>query len=59
MEIPPPPYSSKKAEEGLEEDTIDVYKWTGQNDYVALSESEFISFGCGDGHYGLYLDVGP
>ncbi|KAF7373637.1 Zn(2)-C6 fungal-type domain-containing protein [Mycena sanguinolenta] len=35
---------------------FDVYKWTGKNDYVALCEAGFISFGGGDGHYGLYLD---
>ncbi|KAJ7630111.1 TLD-domain-containing protein [Mycena polygramma] len=35
---------------------FDVYKWTGKNDYVALCEENFISFGGGDGHYGLYLD---
>ncbi|KAF7369793.1 Zn(2)-C6 fungal-type domain-containing protein [Mycena venus] len=35
---------------------FDVYKWTGKNDYVALCEDGFISFGGGDGHYGLYLD---
>ncbi|KAJ7161073.1 TLD-domain-containing protein [Mycena filopes] len=35
---------------------FDVYKWTGKNEYVALCEDGFISFGGGDGHYGLYLD---
>ncbi|KAF9462777.1 TLD-domain-containing protein [Collybia nuda] len=35
---------------------LQVFKWTGKNDYVALCESEYISFGGGDGHYGLYLD---
>ncbi|OAX36056.1 TLD-domain-containing protein [Rhizopogon vinicolor AM-OR11-026] len=49
--------SSKDAEDGFEEDTLDVYKWTGRNDYVALCEPGFISFGGGDGHYGLYLDA--
>ncbi|KII83721.1 hypothetical protein PLICRDRAFT_439093 [Plicaturopsis crispa FD-325 SS-3] len=33
-----------------------VFKWTGRNDYVALCEPDYISFGGGDGHYGLYLD---
>ncbi|KAG2032388.1 TLD-domain-containing protein [Suillus americanus] len=47
---------SNKADE-LEEGTLDVYKWTGRNDYVALCEPGFISFGGGDGHYGLYLDA--
>lgn len=35
---------------------LDVYKWTGKNDYVALCEHGFLSFGGGDGRYGLYLD---
>ncbi|KAJ7750876.1 TLD-domain-containing protein [Mycena metata] len=35
---------------------FDVYKWTGKNEYVALCEDGFISFGGGDGRYGLYLD---
>jgi hypothetical protein len=26
---------------------FDVYKWTGKNDYVALCEEGFISFGGG------------
>ncbi|KAF7307892.1 Zn(2)-C6 fungal-type domain-containing protein [Mycena kentingensis (nom. inval.)] len=35
---------------------FDVFKWTGKNEYVAFCEEGFISFGGGDGHYGLYLD---
>jgi len=35
---------------------LKVYKWAGKNDYVALCEPDYISFGGGDGHYGLYLD---
>lgn len=35
---------------------FEVFKWTGRNDYVALCEPEYISFGGGDGQYGLYLD---
>ncbi|KIM74762.1 hypothetical protein PILCRDRAFT_14200 [Piloderma croceum F 1598] len=38
------------------EGKLDVYKWTGKNDYVALCEPEYLSFGGGDGRYGLYLD---
>ncbi|THH17027.1 hypothetical protein EW146_g3712 [Bondarzewia mesenterica] len=37
-------------------DKLKVYKWTGKNDYVALCEPKYLSFGGGDGHYGLYLD---
>ncbi|KAG2143399.1 TLD-domain-containing protein [Suillus bovinus] len=51
-----PSHSSSK-EDALDEGTLDVYKWTGRNDYVALCEPGFISFGGGDGHYGLYLDA--
>ncbi|KAF5353220.1 hypothetical protein D9756_007796 [Leucocoprinus leucothites] len=39
-----------------ERDELRVFKWTGRNDYVALCDPEFISFGGGDGSYGLYLD---
>ncbi|KAG1727275.1 TLD-domain-containing protein [Suillus paluster] len=54
-----PSPSSEDSLNGLEdsEGTLDVYKWTGRNDYVALCEPGFISFGGGDGHYGLYLDA--
>ncbi|KAH9957275.1 TLD-domain-containing protein, partial [Lactifluus volemus] len=45
----------KKAESD-DEVKVNVFKWTGKNDYVALCEPESISFGGGDGHYGLYLD---
>ncbi|KAH0834279.1 TLD-domain-containing protein [Lanmaoa asiatica] len=43
--------------EGERQGRLDVYKWTGTNEYVALCEPGFISFGGGDGHYGLYLDA--
>ncbi|KAF8815328.1 TLD-domain-containing protein [Phlegmacium glaucopus] len=36
--------------------TLKVYKTTGKNNYVALCEPGYISFGGGDGYYGLYLD---
>ncbi|KAG9101173.1 oxidation resistance protein 1 [Ceratobasidium sp. UAMH 11750] len=35
---------------------VKVFKWTGKNDYVRLCESDFISFGGGNGRFGLYLD---
>jgi len=35
---------------------LDVFKWTGKNEYVALCEPKFLSFGGGDSRYGLYLD---
>ncbi|KAF8512090.1 TLD-domain-containing protein [Hysterangium stoloniferum] len=38
------------------ESGVEIYKWTGKNDYVALCEADFISFGGGEGKYGLYLD---
>ncbi|KAH9926650.1 TLD-domain-containing protein [Epithele typhae] len=37
-------------------DHVKVFKWTGKNDYVALCEPDYISFGGGDGRYGLWLD---
>ncbi|KAG9013414.1 oxidation resistance protein 1 [Tulasnella sp. JGI-2019a] len=40
----------------LKADGVKVFKWTAKNDYVALCESEYISFGGGDGKYGLYVD---
>lgn len=41
---------------GTDEDGVQVYRWTGKNTYVALCEPAFISFGGGDGHYGLWID---
>ncbi|KAM5534141.1 hypothetical protein V8D89_012161 [Ganoderma adspersum] len=37
-------------------DRLRVFKWTGRNDYVALCEPDYISFGGGEGRYGLWLD---
>ncbi|EJF58892.1 TLD-domain-containing protein [Dichomitus squalens LYAD-421 SS1] len=37
-------------------DRVRVFKWTGKNDYVALCEPDYISFGGGDGRSGLWLD---
>ncbi|OBZ74849.1 Oxidation resistance protein 1 [Grifola frondosa] len=31
---------------------VRVFRWTGRNDYVALCEPGYISFGGGEGHYG-------
>ncbi|KAF8326628.1 TLDc domain-containing protein, partial [Cantharellus anzutake] len=33
-----------------------VFKWTGKNEYVALCLPDSMSFGGGDGKYGLFLD---
>ncbi|KAI0798217.1 TLD-domain-containing protein [Abortiporus biennis] len=35
---------------------VKIFKWTGKNDYFALCEPDYISFGGGEGRYGLYLD---
>ncbi|KAG8215521.1 TLD-domain-containing protein [Butyriboletus roseoflavus] len=43
--------------EGERQGRLDVYTWTGTNEYVSLCEPGFISFGGGDGHFGLYLDA--
>jgi len=37
-------------------DGVNVFKWTARNDYVALCEPDYLSFGGGDGRYGLYVD---
>jgi hypothetical protein len=36
------------------EGKLDVYKWTGKNDYVALCEPEYLSFGGGCVHFLFY-----
>ncbi|CEP07240.1 hypothetical protein [Parasitella parasitica] len=35
---------------------IKVFPWTGKNDYMMLSDSDFIAIGGGDGKFGLWLD---
>ncbi|CDZ97826.1 Oxidation resistance protein [Phaffia rhodozyma] len=35
---------------------LEIFKWTGKNQYMCLCESTFMSLGGGDGKYGLYLD---
>ncbi|WRT68916.1 uncharacterized protein IL334_005898 [Kwoniella shivajii] len=35
---------------------VQAFRWTGKNQYFALCESDLISFGGGDGTYGLLLD---
>ncbi|KAF8531680.1 hypothetical protein JB92DRAFT_2691114 [Gautieria morchelliformis] len=40
-----------------EQESVEVFKWTGKNDYVSMCEGTFISFGGGEGKYGLYLDA--
>jgi hypothetical protein len=36
---------------------LDVYKWTGKNDYVALCQPEHLSFGGGYVHFLFYLFI--
>ncbi|KAK0484727.1 TLDc domain-containing protein, partial [Armillaria novae-zelandiae] len=36
---------------------LSVFKWTGRNGYVALCEPDYMSFGGGDGAYGLYINA--
>ncbi|KAK0205356.1 TLD-domain-containing protein [Desarmillaria ectypa] len=36
---------------------LSVFKWTGRNGYVALCEPGYMSFGGGDGVYGVYIDA--
>ena len=35
---------------------IEYFCWSGENDYMVLSESDYLSVGGGDGRYGLWLD---
>jgi len=35
---------------------IEYFRWSGENDYMVLSESDYLSVGGGDGRYGLWLD---
>ncbi|KAI8988972.1 TLDc domain-containing protein, partial [Pilobolus umbonatus] len=35
---------------------IKVYPWTGKNDYMILSDSDFIAIGGGQGKFGLWLN---
>lgn len=36
---------------------VHVFKWTAKNDYIVLSESDFLSVGGGDGKFGLWIDA--
>ncbi|KAI9316518.1 TLD-domain-containing protein [Dichotomocladium elegans] len=36
--------------------TIKVFPWTGKNEYMVLSESDFIAIGGGDGKFGLWIN---
>lgn len=46
--------ASASAEQGRD---VRVFRWTGANDYVALTETHYLSVGGGnDGRYGLWLD---
>ncbi|KAI9282060.1 TLD-domain-containing protein [Umbelopsis sp. AD052] len=35
--------------------SVRVYPWTGKNDYMVLSEPDFVAIGGGDGKFGLWL----
>lgn len=39
-----------------DESAVQTFKWTGRNDYMVLTEPHYLSFGGGDGKYGLWLD---
>ncbi|SCV67394.1 BQ2448_5005 [Microbotryum intermedium] len=47
------PFSSSDFRLGA---SIQSFRWTGRNDYLALTESTFISIGGGDGKFGLWID---
>ncbi|PWN54256.1 TLD-domain-containing protein [Violaceomyces palustris] len=65
--LPIPGKAGRAVEEGGEGDgdgddgsnrgkSIETFKWTGKNDYMVLTESDYISFGGGNGRFGLWLD---
>lgn len=35
---------------------LKTFKWTGRNDYMILTEAHYLSFGGGEGKYGLWVD---
>ncbi|CAO3662674.1 unnamed protein product [Umbelopsis ramanniana] len=35
--------------------SVRAYPWTGKNDYMVLSETDFVAIGGGDGKFGLWL----
>ncbi|RKP16856.1 TLD-domain-containing protein, partial [Rozella allomycis CSF55] len=39
-----------------ESNEVIIYKSTGENEYFQFSEPHFISMGCSDGNFGLYID---
>ncbi|PKI83749.1 oxidation resistance protein 1 [Malassezia vespertilionis] len=54
--LPCPP--SELTEPDLHPDmAVEVFRWTGKNDYMVLSEADYFSVGGGDGRYGLWLDA--
>ncbi|KAL1923890.1 uncharacterized protein VTP21DRAFT_6925 [Calcarisporiella thermophila] len=37
---------------------VKIYPWTGKNEYMILSEPNFIALGGGDGKFGLWINAG-
>ncbi|EPQ29177.1 uncharacterized protein PFL1_03464 [Pseudozyma flocculosa PF-1] len=35
---------------------VETFRWTGKNDYMVLTESDFLSVGGGNGKFGLWID---
>ncbi|CEH15695.1 Oxidation resistance protein [Ceraceosorus bombacis] len=35
---------------------VQTYPWSGANDYMVLTQPEYLSFGGGEGRYGLWID---
>lgn len=35
---------------------LKAFNWTGRNDYMVLTEAHYLSFGGGEGKYGLWVD---
>ncbi|SGZ28251.1 BQ5605_C027g10296 [Microbotryum silenes-dioicae] len=47
------PFSSSDFRLGA---SVQSFRWTGRNDYLALTETSFLSIGGGDGKFGLWID---
>lgn len=60
-QLPVPPVPSDggaRPSDDLHPDlAVEVFRWTGLNDYNVLSESDYLSVGGGDGRYGLWIDA--
>ncbi|KAN0060284.1 oxidation resistance protein 1 [Thecaphora frezii] len=48
--------AADEGDDAYPDKTIETFRWTGKNDYMVLSESDFLSVGGGNGKFGLWID---